>query len=511
MKGDSHLNAGPETGGDFASLAADGGRRAWIVAVLALVSVALVLRLIGATERSLWLDEFHSLHHASAGTVAAMLEGLRQDNHPPASFLVLRWQSDLAASTELALRLPSLIAGCLTVLLGMLAALRLGGVRAAVASGVVLAGSGLALQTQTEARMYSWLALSVAGMLEALATRASGGSKQLPWRTAIWVGLGLLTHYWFLFHLALTITAVVVVASRPSKPPLASCPAWSWRDTMPFLLGALFALPWYATGFLAQLTEHTLAPGGVDPTFRDLLQSYLTLLFYQLGQRPPVQVVVLTTVASVALLAALLGGLRALRSSSGPRLGVTAALLSNAFVIGPLGFGTSMMFQRSGFNWTYLAGAVPALAVLIGCELERWSPLRFRVATTVLACGLLWGGLPLLTGPGTEDLRGAATFITEHASPDDGVLPVEWQPDFFPHGQVWTYYGVRATDDGPLRVEHGDHYEPLAPEAGWPARLWVLRRGLPLDAPLFVELRRVYSAEAGTDFGWGVSVQRFDR
>ena len=32
-------------------------------------------------------------------------------------------------------------------------------------------------------------------------------------------------------------------------------------------------------------------------------------------------------------------------------------------------------------------------------------------------------------------------------------------------GQVWTYYGVRATDDGPLRVEHGDHYEPLAPEA----------------------------------------------
>src|SRR5262245_43747490 len=71
---------------------------------------AVVAWAIGIWRRSPWTDEFHTLYHARAHTLLGFLESVRTDNHPPLGFL-LAWVGRVAiGESELALRLPSLVA-----------------------------------------------------------------------------------------------------------------------------------------------------------------------------------------------------------------------------------------------------------------------------------------------------------------------------------------------------------------------------------------------------------------
>ncbi|MEO6708579.1 MAG: hypothetical protein ABI054_12420, partial [Planctomycetota bacterium] len=48
--------------------------------------VALVLRVIEAFESSLWLDELHTLSHASQPTLSAVIEHVQAEFHTPLFF-----------------------------------------------------------------------------------------------------------------------------------------------------------------------------------------------------------------------------------------------------------------------------------------------------------------------------------------------------------------------------------------------------------------------------------------
>ncbi|NOT30651.1 MAG: hypothetical protein HOP15_09420, partial [Planctomycetes bacterium] len=78
---------------------------------LALLALALLLRVANGALGSLALDDFHSLHHARAADLASFFRVLVQDNHPPLHFLLVRAARALFGEQAWALRLPALLAG----------------------------------------------------------------------------------------------------------------------------------------------------------------------------------------------------------------------------------------------------------------------------------------------------------------------------------------------------------------------------------------------------------------
>ena len=71
---------------------------------------------LATTRRSLWLDEFHSLQHARCPDVPSLLDSVRADNHPPAYLLSVQASRALFGESAVALRLPSVIFGLLTLI-----------------------------------------------------------------------------------------------------------------------------------------------------------------------------------------------------------------------------------------------------------------------------------------------------------------------------------------------------------------------------------------------------------
>ena len=347
----------------------------------------------------------------------------------------------------------------------------------------------------------------MAGLLEATSAAVADERGRLPWRAGLWTAVLLTSHYWAAHHLVLGGLAWLLGLGLAGDARAALVRP---RNLAPVALGGLLAAPWYATGFVAQMTSHDLAPGGTDPGLGELAQSYLMLLFYGLGRLPQALSTVLAAAGALGLALGGMGLLAALRAADGPARRMAPLLGLTAFGLGALGFALAQVFERSGFNWTYVAGAVPALAVALGLA-AALLPRPLRLVTMLLPLALALGVWPLLNGPGTEDLRGAVNQVLDEAAPEDGVLPVEWQPELFPHGLAWSHYvGQRAASTLPERWDHGEAYQVVRSLSELPTRMFVVRRGLPLDAALFIQFRKRYTGEERTDYGYGVSVHRFD-
>ena len=95
--------------------------------VLAPCVAGALLWTIGAARKSLWTDEFHTLHHVREPDWGALLAVVREDNHPPLSFALQRLSVGLFGESEVALRLPGVIAGVALLALAARFAARLPG------------------------------------------------------------------------------------------------------------------------------------------------------------------------------------------------------------------------------------------------------------------------------------------------------------------------------------------------------------------------------------------------
>jgi 4-amino-4-deoxy-L-arabinose transferase-like glycosyltransferase len=116
--------------------------------------LGLILRLVSINQ-SLWLDE------ATSGYVARDLSFLDiltkfspGDFHPPLYYLILKLWSLLFGTSELGLRSLSIFAGVASIFILYLIVKELFNKRAAVASALLLATSGLHIYFSQEARMY---------------------------------------------------------------------------------------------------------------------------------------------------------------------------------------------------------------------------------------------------------------------------------------------------------------------------------------------------------------------
>ncbi len=158
------------------------GAEAWRSLVVVFL-IGLALRLWGLGQESLWADEYYTLLTASQPSFGAVMDRVvNAEPHPPLYFLIMHAWLALAGTSDIALRLPSALAGALTVpllflLMRLLFPSRPGA--AGVAAGL-LAFSPMHIWYSQEARAYALLLLVQVGAMALLvaAFRAAEGPDQ---------------------------------------------------------------------------------------------------------------------------------------------------------------------------------------------------------------------------------------------------------------------------------------------------------------------------------------------
>ena len=477
-------------------------------ALWAVLFIALALRIWSAEATSLWLDDFHSLHHARASNWSEFLASVRTDNHPPLFLALLRVTRSVFGESELVLRAPSIVFGLGAIVLVWCVMRRTADRRTSLTAALLLAVSSLHLEASAGVRMYALLALAVLGTIEAgteLLERGRGA-----WRLALWTVIGLHTHYHFVHAtLVLSATALGLAFLHPA-----------YRERRRALLSALgiaglLSVPWYAFGFAEQL-QHDLAPGGSAVSPMRLAQSMLHLVFHDVALHGPVWRVVFVASGALVVVASLLGAAHLVRRAKG-RPALAALLVAGAFGLPAWTALAAALSTRAGFEWRYLCGAIAPFVMLAAVGgVSRELPLvRARQAATAFA---LVAALVLTSfnaaHPGHEDYRGAAQAIVADARPGDAVVAADWQPTIFPHSIGWEYYAGRqdVATQVPRALAFTDELALVAPhELASLTRVRCVLRSIPGQATMLRTLRAEFPREDARAFGRGVFLVTFSR
>ena len=122
--------------------------------IIFMLVVGLILRLISLNQ-SLWLDEATSAMAAKMSLSQMFTSFLPGDFHPPLYYLLLRLWSGIFGYSEIALRIPSVVFGVLTIYVIYLIGKKIYDKKTAIVASALLATSGLHIYYSQEARMYS--------------------------------------------------------------------------------------------------------------------------------------------------------------------------------------------------------------------------------------------------------------------------------------------------------------------------------------------------------------------
>ena len=189
----------------------------WILIACA-VAVAFLLRWPQINE-SLWLDELHTAWCVS-GNWGEIHQRAQIGNHSPLYFFLPRLTTQCLGLNEIALRLPSLIAGLLLVAVGGLLVWRwTESSAAAFLCAMLIAVDPVCIFYSQEARPYAWLQLCALCHLAVVAELSRSSSLRL--RVAFILGALTLIYLHYtaaLFVFAEAVFLVGVAYSRRSNP-----------------------------------------------------------------------------------------------------------------------------------------------------------------------------------------------------------------------------------------------------------------------------------------------------
>jgi uncharacterized membrane protein len=195
------------------------GRREWsrpgyLQGVLLVSLLGLAVRGLLLDFTPLWSDEaFMAI--LMRRSLPAIIDVVHNDNHPPLQYLLV-WATTRLGNSAVWLRLPSVLAGTAAVPLAAALGRRVGGDRAGIASGAVVAVTPLLVLWSRDARMYALATSMILAMALALwraVERPSPGRVVLYGLTVL---VGLYSHY----LVALAVPAHLVAAAvflRPSR------------------------------------------------------------------------------------------------------------------------------------------------------------------------------------------------------------------------------------------------------------------------------------------------------
>jgi mannosyltransferase len=323
------------------------GRLARWWPLVALTLLAAVLRLATLNLQSFWFDEAFTPVNVLHPSLWATLRSMVHSENTPPLWYVLEWADSRVLGTgEVALRLPTALAGIATVPVASAIGRELAGRRAALACAALVAVNPLFVWYSQEARAYGLYVLTAALALLCFlrARRQPTGGRMAAF--AVTGSLALLSHYFAVFLLI----------------PMALWLLWDPRTRRP-ALPAIAAIG--AVG--AALVPLILSQGGqntqwigewaLSSRLQAIPQYYLTGYSGQtLGHKWELLV-------ALPILAGLALGLWRMRARRGPRREALVALsIAGCGVLIPIAlvaFGADYLAPRN------LVGAMIPLAALI--------------------------------------------------------------------------------------------------------------------------------------------------
>jgi 4-amino-4-deoxy-L-arabinose transferase-like glycosyltransferase len=406
-------------------------RQVLIVGGIALGGLA--LRVIAT--RGIWLDEATSITQAQM-PLGGMLDNLRTvDVHPPLHHILLWGTLRLIGDGELAVRVPSLIAGTAMIPVLYAAATELYDRRAGMAAAALAAVAPFAVWYADEARMYAMFMLFalLALWMQVRIIRGAG--------TGSWLGFVvsaaalIYTQYFGLLFVATQMLGFAVAVARgvlPLRRVLA------WTALLALLLAPLapFAHDQFAANEAAgrgfqqpsQTGGQTIDLGARPGAYAALTNFAWAVLGYHSD-------------GTMTALAALwpLGGLLAL-SLLGRGRSWTTLLVVACGLLPMLGLFVLGQLKPFVFEVRYFIGIVPLALLLIARAVTSWPrrPVVIGLATSVAVAAL---GLGLAdqqlngSNPRVYDFKTAVAHIEARAQPGDVIV---FTPSYLDH--VVGYY-----------------------------------------------------------------------
>ena len=223
--------------------------------LVAILVLAVILRIYLIGNHGLWQDELSSLRFAKFSLMGLIQEVAAIDNHPPTYYIFLHYWIWIFGDSEASLRMPSAVFSVLSVIFTYKVGKMLFNTRVAEIAGLLLAVSAFSIYYAQEVRMYSFLAftsvLSVYFLLKYL-------DKQTPWSLINYVWSSTLlvyTHLYGLFVLFAENLYILSVISFYSEKS-AGVELKKWVSAQILIL--LLALPWlvWLASRVLIVTEH---------------------------------------------------------------------------------------------------------------------------------------------------------------------------------------------------------------------------------------------------------------
>ena len=368
--------------------------------MLAVLGTLLLLR-----RPSLWYDELFTAQVAplplrrlaeavlSGEGTASYLVDVPPSYNAPYYVVVHGWLGLLGLPPgELALRSLSLLASVAAVAVLTLAAARLGGRRAGVASGLLAATNPLVLEYSVEARGYGLAMLATAGAALGLARWLDGRGLLLWAAGATAAGLA----HWFALPVVAGLGLAALLLRRRAALGLLA-------------VTALAALPTLALVALASAVDEA---GTTTGWIRDTggTVPWLSLRAWTAG-------------SGLLLLATLLACAAALAAARSDVAARRTAVVGACWVAVPLAVVTAAELLRPVFVPRYLLPALLGLAVLgaVGTTARRRGglPVAALVGLSLLAAA------PLVDRGPREDARGAVEALAELHVAGEPVVAVD--------------------------------------------------------------------------------------
>lgn len=158
-----------------------GQRHSAALLCLAVCVVGLAARLHNIGIMPFWLDEVTTVHRSSLPFRDLVHDALAA-HHLPSYFLIASWIGQFGA-TQTVLRLPSAVFGGVAAGVVFLIGARIGGWRAGLVAGLLMALSPLQVQYGQEARAYTFVIVMMAvGLLGLVELARHPHEAVLPWR-----------------------------------------------------------------------------------------------------------------------------------------------------------------------------------------------------------------------------------------------------------------------------------------------------------------------------------------
>lgn len=388
-------------------------RKRWeLLALAALMVLGGALRFYGLGIQSLWSDELASWYFSRSEGALQVVRNVKEDIHPPGYFVLLHFTQKAFGDAEWALRLPSAIAGWLSIPAIYLLGRRLYSGGEGLVAALLLAVSWTGIYFSQETRSYAVLILlSIItshlwwGMMVGL-RRHQGLPKTETVAYVLAAILCAYTHYFGALLVALQGASLALLAYR-SLPRLVLVYA---------PISSAYAL--WLPGMAYQMANSTAQGAWIGAATLSAFPGYVEFIF----GRSTVLALAATALVALAVCRAFL----AERREDGEYFLTDLLLL--CWFVGPFVVGYALS-QSSVQLLTHknLLVSLPAAYLLVARGFFAILPGRpaGRILRPALALGFaaaclfnLVFAMGYYTSPNKEQLRAAAGFIRESGTPE---------------------------------------------------------------------------------------------